>query len=92
MGLELGLGLGLVACLTVSSEAATIVMKMEVEVEEDCTSTVTITPTSMPATGLLKTAEFWKTSAAWVFEKKERRGELKLWQTLALAPQPFAAI
>ena len=77
--------------MTVSSEAATIVMKMEVEVEEDCTSTVTITPTSVPATGLLKTAEFWKTSAAWVLNR-ESRGELKLWQTLELAPQRFVAI
>ena len=51
-------------CLTVSSSAATMVMKMEVEVEEDCTSTVTSTPTSMPATGLLKTAELLNTSPA----------------------------
>jgi len=54
----------LIACFTVSSSAATIVMKMEVEVEDDCTSTVTSTPTSMPATGLLKTSEFAKTSPA----------------------------
>ena len=50
--------------MTVSSEAATIVMKMEVEVDEDCTSTVTITPTSVPATGLLKTSELRKREPA----------------------------
>jgi len=53
-----------IACLTVRRSDATIVMKMEVEVEEDCTSTVTSTPTSMPATGLLKSSLFWKISPA----------------------------